>query len=220
MGATPGRIAAFSPDWISEGHPRHILHYTSRNLYNWNFRSQLELSSDRVIDACVHPLPGGGFRMWFKDETHGSHTYAADSPDLYTWRVTGPVLTERPHEGPNVFAFAGRYWLIVDEWRGQGVFVSTDLTTWQRNGLILDRSGKRTDDAGVGLHADVVVEGDRAFIFYFTHPERTGKQEQPTQALRRSSVQVAELVVRDGVLTCDRDAEPATLLDPAGRAIQ
>ena len=203
-----------------EGHPRHILHYTSRNLRSWTFRSQVELSSDRVIDACVHPLPTGGFRMWFKDEAHGSHTYAADSPDLYNWTVTGPVLTERPHEGPNVFAFADSYWLIVDEWRGQGVFASTDLQTWQRGGLILDRSGKRPDDTGVGLHADVVVDRDRAFVFYFTHPERTGKAEQPTQALRRSSVQVAELVLRDGVLTCDRDAEPPSLLDPEGPAGQ
>ena len=27
-------------------------------------------------------------------------------------------------------------------------------------------------DATKGLHADVVVSGDKAYIFYFTHPNR------------------------------------------------
>jgi hypothetical protein len=134
------------------------------------------------------------------------------STDLESWSVVGPVLTERPHEGPNVFEFAGNYWMIVDEWRGQGVFRSTDLQHWERNGVILDRPGRRTDDGTIGLHADVTVNKDRAMIFYFTHLDRNGKDPQPTLALRRSSLQVAELHVSDGVLTCDRDADPATPL--------
>jgi hypothetical protein len=202
--------------WV--GHPRNILHYSSPDLLTWKFRSRLALSSDKVIDACVFPLPQGGYRMWYKDEEHGSATYSADSPDLDRWTVTGPVLTERPHEGPNVFAFAGTYWMIVDEWRGQAVFRSDDLLTWERNGLILDQSGTRTDDGTVGLHADVVVNGNRAAIFYFTHPERQGKDPQPTFAMRRSSLQLAELSVANGVLTCDRNAEPRSPLNIAGPA--
>ncbi|CAM4464032.1 glycosyl hydrolase [Paenibacillus typhae] len=191
------------------GHRRDMLHYTSTNLLEWNFRSRLELSSDRVIDACIHELPGGGFRMWYKDEANGSHTYAADSKDLYQWEVTGPVITGRPHEGANVFRFKDHYWMIVDEWRGQGVFRSGDLETWERNGLILDQPGSREDDGTIGLHADVVVQGDEAYIFYFTHPGRDGSESEDTPEgryqSRRSSVQAARLDVIDGVLVCDRN---------------
>ncbi len=43
------------------GHPRHIHHYISEDLVNWDHRGPLALSSDRVIDAAVHPHPGGGY---------------------------------------------------------------------------------------------------------------------------------------------------------------
>lgn len=88
------------------GHRRRILHHTSPDLLTWTYRSGLSLSSDYVIDACVYPLPDGRFRMWFKDETQGdtgSATYAADSSDFNSWDVTGPVLSHRSDEGPNVF---------------------------------------------------------------------------------------------------------------------
>ncbi|MCI3920723.1 glycosyl hydrolase [Paenibacillus sp. TRM 82003] len=200
-------IQGVPDDW--PGHRRDLLHYTSPDLLRWTFESKLELGSDRVIDACVYPLPDGTFRMWYKDEAKGSHTYAADSEDLYRWVPKGPVLTERGHEGPNVFRLGGYYWMIVDEWRGQGVFRSEDLTTWERNGLILDQPGDREDDGTIGLHADVVEQGDHAVIFYFTHPDRRGALNQEGQEgsykLRRSSIQAARLTVRDGKLLCDRN---------------
>jgi hypothetical protein len=191
------------------GHNRNIVHYTSVDLLEWTFCSVLPLSSDRVIDACVHQMPDGCFRMWYKDEANQSYTYAADSSDLYKWKAIGPIITGRPHEGPNVFHYKGAYWMIVDEWRGQGVYQSGDLEHWERNGLILDKPGIREDDRVIGLHADVVVQGDEAFIFYFTHPERReadGHNEpERTYRERRTSIQVAKLDVRDGVLDCDRD---------------
>lgn len=193
-----------------EGHDRHILHYTSPDLLDWSYVSTLALSSDRVIDACVHALPGGGFRLWYKDETNGSHTYAADSPDLYDWQSIGPVITERPHEGPNVFWLESSYWMIVDEWRGQGVFRSDDLETWERNGLILAEPGRREEDNTIGLHADVVVQDDRAYVFYFTHPGRRPDGTEDDQPFRRTSIHAARLRVREGVLSCDRD-EPFEL---------
>jgi sucrose-6-phosphate hydrolase SacC (GH32 family) len=200
------------------GHKREVLHYTSPDLLAWTFGNKLELSSDRVIDACIYPLPDGGFRMWYKDEAHGSHTYAADSVNLYDWQVAGPVITGRPHEGPNVFRLKGSYWMIVDEWHGQGVYRSDNLTDWERNGLILDTPGQREDDGTIGLHADVVVQEDEAFIFYFTHPDRDGAlnqtgQEQ-TYAARRSSIQVARLDVADGKLVCNRDEDFVLQLKP------
>lgn len=205
-------IRGVPEDWY--GHKRDILHYTSPDLLQWKHQSKLALSSDRIIDACIYPLPEGGFRMWYKDEAHQSFTYAADSKDLFHWTVLGPILTERAHEGPNVFRFKGYYWMIIDEWRGQGVFRSTDLDHWERNGLILDQPGTREDDGTIGLHADVVVQGDEAVIFYFTHPERRGALNQEGQEenyrYRRSSIQAARLEVVDGVLTCDRN-EPFQL---------
>ncbi|MEU6788443.1 hypothetical protein ABZ912_55435 [Nonomuraea angiospora] len=182
------------------GHERHIRHYTSPDLVRWTFRSTLGLSSPYVIDACVAALPGGGHRLWYKDEADGSHTWAADSSDLHHWQVRGPAVTISAHEGANVFTLGGRHWMIVDEWRGQRVLVSDDLDLWEPRGLILDRPGTRPDDDGFGHHADVVVTGEEeAVIFYFTHPGGG----------RRSSVQAARLRVRDGELTCDRD-EPLT----------
>lgn len=193
-----------------EGHPRHILHHTSPDLREWTYRSQLSLSSDRVIDACVHQISHGRFRMWFKDESvddsAGSATWAADSTDLDNWQVVGPVLTHRGHEGPNVFALGGWYWLIVDEWRGQGVFRSNDLTTWTSTGLILDHPGTQRDDTAIGQHADVVVTGaEEAYIFYFTHPGRKGFLPEDSYAERRTSIQVGRLRVINNLLICDRD---------------
>jgi sucrose-6-phosphate hydrolase SacC (GH32 family) len=194
-----------------EGHARRILHYTSPDLLNWTYRSTLKLSSDRIIDACVYQLPDGRFRMWYKDEDNRSFTYAADSDNLYDWQVVGPVLTHRGHEGPNVFRFKGHYWMIIDEWQGQGVFRSDDLNQWERNGTILDQPGTREDDGSIGFHADVVVQDDEAYIFYFTHPGRgEANSSESSYAKRRSAIQAAKLDVVDDVLVCDRD-QPFTL---------
>jgi hypothetical protein len=196
-------IQGIPDDW--EGHKRHILHYTSSDLLNWTLHARLNLSSERVIDACVHALPDGRFRMWYKDEDNHSYTYAADSVDLYNWNVVGPVITDCSHEGPNVFQFGGSYWMIIDEWRGQGVYRSEDGEHWERNGIILNEPGQREDDHAIGLHADVVVQGEEAFIFYFTHPDRIPGQIEHTYKERRSSIQVAKLEIKAGKLVCNRD---------------
>ena len=189
---------------------RSILHYTSENLWDWSFESELELSSDKVIDACVYRMPNGKWRMWYKDERHDSHTWAADSDDLYNWEVVGEVITDCPHEGPNVFELGGKYWMITDEWHGLGVYSSSDCEAWEKQGLILDKGGSRKDDGVIANHADVVVKDENeAYIFYFTHPERgiAGGDD------RRSSIQAARLTVENGVLMCDRDAEFDLMLD-------
>ncbi|TMR94514.1 glycosyl hydrolase [Nonomuraea basaltis] len=177
---------------------RHIRHYTSPDLVRWTYRSTLGLSSSYVIDACVAALPGGGYRLWYKDEADDSHTWAADSQDLYHWQVKGPAVTISVHEGPNVFALGGRHWMIVDEWHGQRVLRSDDLETWQPLGLVLDKPGSGEHDGGYGHHADVVVTGEEALAFYFTHLDAPGGG-------RRSAVHAARLRVRGDELTCDRD---------------
>jgi hypothetical protein len=182
-------------------YPRHIIHYTSLNLWDWEFQSILPLSSNKVIDACLYQLEDGVWRMWYKDEANHSHTYAAESKDLFHWQVVGPVITDRAHEGPNVFRWHGSYWMVTDPWCGQAVYRSDDALEWTYQGLILDMPGKRPHDQTIGQHADVVVQGEDAYIFYFTHPV---KGRPPT------SIQAAKLGYRAGLLSCDRD-QPFTL---------
>jgi len=192
-------------DW---NHPRWIIHLTSQNLINWDFQSRLELSSDRCIDACVFPLPDGTWRMYYNNEVDGKSIYYADSPDLNKWKDSGKkVIGDKAGEGPNVFEWKGKYWMVVDNWDGCGIYSSENLTDWKRQEKnILQEPGKGVDDNVIGGHPDVVVSGDRAFIFYFTHPGRI-KGSRPTDIYqsRRSSIQVAELEYKDGQIVCDRD---------------
>ncbi len=199
-------VPGIPADWNA---PRYILYYTSKDLINWEFKKKLELNSDRVIDACIFRMSDGVFRMWYKDEQRGSHTYYADSADLVNWEVKGCAADDVPHEGANVFEFGGRYWLITDCWNGLDVYFSSDLTRWtKQKERILEKGGTRKDDGVMANHADVYVSGGKAYIFYFTHPERKGNMLDDTKAAeRRSSIQAAVLEVRDGVLVCDRDKE-------------
>lgn len=194
------------------GHARTIRHYTSSDLVEWNFQSTLGLSSNRVIDACVYPLPGGGYRLWYKDEADDNNTWAADSTDLYKWHVHGPALrTEFAHEGPNVFRLGDWYWMAIDA-KCQRIYRSTDLEHWDFTGTVLDqqsgRTSNRTDDLGPGLHGDVVVSGSKAWIFYFTHPDRH-RPDMIAANLRRSSIQVALLQVVGDQLQCTRNRSVA-----------
>ena len=103
-----------------------------------------------------------------------------------------------------MFTLGGWHWMIVDEWRGQAVYRSDDLSRWTPDGHIL------VDPRG--HHADVVATDDEAWIFYFTHDVspfgETGAGEDP--ATRRAFVRVAVARVVDGHLVCDPD-EPVDL---------
>lgn len=204
-------------DWNCE---RHILHYISNNLWNWNFQGIIPLSSDRVIDACVFEVTPGKYKMWYKDEVNNSYTYSAESNDLYNWKVLGPEITDCPHEGPNVFYFQDTYWMITDPWCGLGVYRSEDACHWERKENILRIPGNRKDDGSIGAHADVVVNNNHAYIFYFTHPEVSEKERHDENFKweyrhRRSSIQVANLIVEDSHLICDRNNVRFSLMPPA-----
>ena len=199
-------ITGVPTSWVGD---RTILHYTSDNLWDWKYEHAVPLPSRRVIDACVHPLPGGGWRLWYKDEADHSHTHYADSPDLFAWEHRGIATQDQAQEGPNVFALGGRYWMIADIWDGQAVYASDDLTRWVRQeGAIMSGAGLRQEDGNRAHHADVLVVDDHAYMFYFVHP---GQQEADNldglghPNPRRSSLQAAELKIIDGRLVSLRD---------------
>ena len=193
-------------DWSGE---RHILHYTSKNLWDWKFIGPLPLTSDRCIDACLFQSHGK-WMLWYKDEGHSSQTFAVQSTDLFQWTpASDPNVSKRYGEGPKVFEFGGNYWLIKDPDSGLDIYRSSNFNDWTYQGKILEKPGIRNDDGTIGKHCDVVVSGSSAYIFYFTHPHRTDPSKEDTSlfAHRRTSIQVAELKIKDGVLTCDRNAD-------------
>ncbi|MDP9051241.1 MAG: family 43 glycosylhydrolase [Acidobacteriota bacterium] len=191
-------------DWK---HPRHIQHFTSKDLLHWTPLADANLESERTIDACVFKLPSGDWRLWYKNEADGSKVYYSDSPDLIHWTHQG-IATTNHGEGPVVFQWHGAYWLINDPHAGLGVFRSNDLTTWkQQPNNILREPGTQNTDRAPGSHADVVVDATgRAWLFYFT--QQNGENASPnTKGYgRRSVLHVTELHEKDGVLTTDRNA--------------
>ncbi|HEX2145946.1 MAG TPA: hypothetical protein VHG10_15715 [Glycomyces sp.] len=191
-------------DWTG---PADIRHYTSSDLKDWDYHATLGVDSGRAIDATVHRLPNGKWRMWFKDERRESRIHAADSEDLFAWTPAGPAVTDQAQEGPTVFALGGVYWMVTDGWSGLLVHRSTDLEHWHRQPFpLLAGPGKRAFDEALGHHAMALTQGpDEGYLYYFTHPGGG----------RRSTVQVARLHVRDGWLRCDRDEPFDYRPDPA-----
>lgn len=199
-------------------HPRSIVHLTSPDLGEWKYQATLKLSSDRVIDPCIQRLADGTWRLWYNNEGDKKTIYYADSRDLSDWQDQGKVkgVGDRPGEGPQVFQWRGSYWMLVDVWKGLGVYKSADATNWTKQETnLLVRPGTGLDDNDHGRHADVVVSGNRAFLFYFTHPGMTNPAARTDAHERtRSTIQVVELREKGGVLSCDRNADTLIKLVP------
>jgi hypothetical protein len=197
-------VPGIYPDWK---HNRYIVHLISSDGISWTFHDRLTLSSEKVIDASVFPLPGGGWRMWYNNEADKKSMYFADSPDLFGWEDRGKVPGIDRGEGAKVFRWKGSYWMLVDEWRGLAVYRSRDLLEWTKQDTrLLDVPGTGTDDGTNGQHCDVVTTGEKAYIFYFTHPDRVpATGPSASLAYQRSSIQVAELHYLDSTLWVDRD---------------
>jgi hypothetical protein len=75
--------------------------------------------------------------MWYNDEVNGKTIYYADSKDLYNWTDKGVAIPSKG-EGPKVFRWQNKYFMIVDVWQGM-------------------EPGKGIDDQAIGGHCDVVV---------------------------------------------------------------
>lgn len=208
-------VPGMHEDW---GGTRAIHHLTSTDLLNWRDAGALKLASNRVIDAGVMQMPDGTWRLWYNNEPDHKAIYLAESPDLFQWTDKGKVIGDKAGEGPKVFRWRGSYWMIVDQWQGLGVYRSDDAVKWQaqpQKQNLLAEPGQGADDEVKGGHADVVVSGDRAYLFYFTHPGRRGANaNKDTAEQRRSSIQVVELEIKDGWITCDRNKPVAIKLLP------
>lgn len=199
-------------------HPRDIVHLTSKDLLEWKAESPLALASKRAIDPSLLRLPDGTWRLWYNNELDRKSIYYADSPNLFDWQDHGKVagVGDRPGEGPKVFRWRGAYWMLIDVWKGLGVYRSDDALKWTGQvANLLAKPGTGLDDNDHGRHADVVVSGDRAFLFYFTHPGMTNPAAKTDGHERtRSLIQVVELQEKGGILSCDREVPTHIQLTP------
>lgn len=186
-------------DWSGK---RFIKHFTSGDGRNWTYRSTLDLSSDRCIDAGVYRA-GDSWYMLYKDEVNQSHSYLARSEDLYRWTVVGPTVADVSHEAPVVWQWHNAYWLMVDSWqRGVRIYRSdSGIDDWQFVSTILQEPGQRAKDDARGGHPGVICLGDRAVVLYFVHYP----PDHPLYDNHRTVLQATELEYHDGTITCDRD---------------
>jgi hypothetical protein len=84
---------------------------------------------------------------------------------------------------------------------------------WKKQATrILENPGKGKDDQAIGGHCDVMVNDDKAYVFYFTHPGRNKDKPAAKNSFddKRSVIQLAALNYANEEITCDRD-EPVTI---------
>ncbi len=201
--------------WGTTGAGGRIVHLTSPDLGKWSCGDDVTIDANRKIDASVLKV-GRNYRIWYKDEKQGSRILAAESPDLKTWtKLTDKPVTETRGEGPKVFRFKGYYWMVADAWKGLMVLRSKDATNWiQQTGFLLDQPGVSPTDTSAGQHPDVVVNGGRAFLYYFVHQINEPEAKSDPYWNQRTVIQVAELIYKDAGLTVDRNAPVSFRLKP------
>ena len=139
---------------------------------------------------------------------------ARSTDDGHSWRYLGILPGLEYERGRNTF------WAPEIVWH-EGVYhmyasyVPGVPRDWSgaRRMVHYSEPGKRPDDGVKGGHADVLVQGEDAWVFYFTHPGRVPGVPPPPRevrdvepyAPRRTSVQVAKLELEGTEIVCRRD---------------
>jgi hypothetical protein len=191
-----------------------IVHYVApaNNLLNgWEKVAVVE-TPKRCIDAGLCKV-GEEWHMWLK---HGGKVHLMTSADLYSWidrgKVTGTVNEQRGIEGPYVFFWKERYWMLTDPHNGIQVYVSKDADQWEKAGTVLEGPGERPLDLTRGRHPSAAVVGDRVFVFYHVEPyrpypplHRNLPAGQKSIKQKLSVLQAAELTYENGKLSCNRN---------------
>jgi beta-xylosidase len=209
-------VPGISDKW---GLPGFIAHLTSTDMREWKYISKLEQLGVKAIDADILKMDNGKWRMYYKHQLGGSIIRMSESKDLYTWSNPVDVLKING-EGPIAFKWKDYYYLMIDTWNGQTVHRSKDGEKWEKQPgppLLEDNTGTGKDDNTNGLHANIVINNDRAYLFYFTHPGKIGADKKKDGfEQRRSSIQVVELeTTKEGWLMADRNSPTYIKLSPA-----
>ena len=132
-----------------------------------------------------------------------------------------PLFRDPVHDGAAdpvvVWNRRERRWFMLYTNRRANDAAATGVTWVHGTRIGVAEPGSGADDEVIGQHADVVVSGGRAFLFYFTHPGRRGEHaKEDGYEQRRSSIQVVELEDKNGEVTCDRDRPTRIRLLPPG----
>lgn len=212
------------------GGPSRIVHYSAPEtdpVNGWKKMATLHDDNFDALDATAYIKDGMG-HVWFKGKETGAaknELFHMISNDFKTWEARGfsksDVFNAEAsgsdfEEAPYLFSWKGRYWLITDPHDGLIVYSSDDAESWKFQGTILKEGGERELDNTMARHCSVITRGERAFIVYHVEPWRrydleklNGDQRVPIfrQPIenRRSVLQIAELELIDGKLSCNRN---------------
>lgn len=210
--------ASAEPPWGGDGVIRHYVAPLVNPIDGWQLADVPSFNQPDPIDVSLLKV-GDEYRAYYRVGKGGGIQWAT-SKDLETWdnhgKCKGDVNVPPKQRGfdyqeaPYVFKYRDRYWMLTDPHEGLAVFHSEDGVTWEQQQRILREPGSGQADATLARHPSVAVINDRAFIFYHTEPNRpypTPPAEQRTPEQKISFLQIAELEVKNGALTCDRDGD-------------
>ncbi|WP_413431412.1 sulfatase-like hydrolase/transferase [Crateriforma spongiae] len=208
--------ASAMPPWGGDGVIRHYVAPLSDPIDGWKLVGVPNFHQPDPIDVSLLKM-GDRFHAYYRVGKGGGIQWAT-SEDLLHWQNHGPCPGDVNadnrgfgyQEAPYVFRFADRFWMLTDPHDGLAVFHSDDAITWHQQERILLKPGFGPADGTRARHPSVAVRDGRAFIFYHTEPNRpypTPPAEKRTPTQKISFLQIAELQINDGRLTCDRNAD-------------
>ncbi|HLP37695.1 family 43 glycosylhydrolase [Lacibacter sp.] len=205
------------------GGPAKIVHYkTALNnpVNGWIKVADMHDSTYNSLDATVYKK-NDTVHVWFKGKKAGekkNELFHVVSTDMKNWKASGfsksdvfnEAATGQPfEEAPYIFQWKNKYYMLTDPHKGLMVYESSDSENWKYQGIILKDSGTRKLDNSRARHCSVIVKDNRAFIFYHVEPWRDydsgiGIPKQPISN-RRAVLQMAELKIKAGKISCNRN---------------